>query len=731
MRVLVPFGRGNRNIVGYCIGIRDHSDYPVEKIKEILGIYKDENTLEDKAIALATWIRRQYGSTMSQALNLVLPAKHAVKPVQKRILHRRLGTQEAIAYMGEALCKQHHAKARLLKHLLETADIPYEWVTSKLHISPQTIQSLVKVGVVEVLTYEAYRNPVKIQEQGNFTPLVLSEGQQAVVDQVVREYEAGSPGVHLLHGITGSGKTQVYISVAKAFIEAGKQVIILIPEIALTYQTLRRFYQQFGDRVSVLNSSMSQGERYDQCRRARNGEIDIIIGPRSALFTPFPNIGIIIIDEEQESSYKSETTPKYHAREVARKLAELHGASLLLGSATPSLEAYYQAKQGRATLHTLRERLTGGTLPHTTIVDLRQELKEGNRSIFSKTLQDLLADRLDRGEQSMIFLNRRGLNGFISCRACGFVAKCSHCDLSLSEHADGLLHCHLCGYTIPKYTVCPKCGSPYISGFRAGTQQIEEKLHLLFPRARILRMDADTTRKKDAYEAILGAFAGGEADILIGTQMIIKGHDFPNVTLMGILAADMSLHSADYHAAERTFQMITQAAGRAGRGERPGEVVIQTYQPDHYALMHAANQDYEAFYEEEIAFRKLLSYPPVAHILAVQLFGKDEAATADLAQCLAKRVRHLDDVDADQNGQRRILESASGASIGQNFPRRILGPAPATIAKVSDVYRYTFYVKCAIYDKLVEVKDFIEETLGQNTPKDVMIQYDFNPMNIL
>ena len=459
-----------------------------------------------------------------------------------------------------------------------------------------------------------------------------------------------------------------------------------------------------------MNSTLSPGEKYDQCERAKNGEIDVIIGPRSALFTPFSNVGIIIIDEEHESSYKSESTPKYHARETAAKVARMHGASLVLGSATPSLEAYYRVNTGEYKLFTLKERLTGGMLPKVYTVDLREELKEGNRSIFSRKLQELLTDRLNKGEQSMLFLNRRGYAGFISCRSCGHVMKCPHCDVSLSEHRDGRLVCHYCGYAQPKVSLCPQCGSKYILGFKAGTQQIEEKLKELWPQARVLRMDADTTRTKDSYEKILASFAGGEADILVGTQMIVKGHDFPNVTLVGILAADLSLAMGDFRSGERTFQLLTQAAGRAGRGSREGEVVIQTYQPEHYAVVHAANQDYESFYQEEILYREMLGYPPVAHMLAVQIFAEEEEGGMRLAKRLAEMAARY--VDTQEPVASRML---------------ILGPAPATIGRINDIFRFVFYIKYEKYGKLVEIKDALEEKLKDYQGKE-SVQFDFDPM---
>jgi len=542
---------------------------------------------------------------------------------------------------------------------------------------------------------------------------ILSENQGLIVEEILEDFDAGIKKTYLIHGITGSGKTEVYIRLIEEVVAKGKQAIVLIPEIALTYQTLMRFYRHFGDRVSVLNSSLSAGEKYDQCQRAKCGDIDVIIGPRSALFTPFPDIGLIIMDEEHESSYKSESTPKYHARETAQQIAKLHGASVVLGSATPSLEAYYKADEGIYKIFTLTERLTGGQLPTVYTVDLREELKKGNRTIFSYKLQELLADRLKKGQQSMLFINRRGVAGFVSCRACGHVMKCPHCDVSLSEHRGGRLICHYCGHETAKVEKCPECGSKYISGFRAGTQQIEDKLKELFPQARVLRMDADTTKTKDSYEQILAAFGNGEADVLVGTQMIVKGHDFPNVTLVGILAADLSLSVGDYRASERTFQLLTQAAGRAGRGSQPGEVVIQTYQPDHYAVVHAANQDYRAFYEEEIFYRDMMQYPPVAHMLAVQIFAAREEDGIHLSQYLADQTRQLDAQAEEFTGQ------------------QVIGPSPAGIGKVKDIYRFVFYIKNKEYGRLIDAKDKLEQKLLQMDLKQIHVQFDFDPMNTL
>lgn len=724
MCVRIPFGNGNRIIRGYVLKLGEECRFDPSRTKEIAGIADGDVDVTDRMILLAAWMRKNYGSTMIQALKTVLPVKHSVMKLEKKYVEVVMGREELLSLLGESMRKKQPARTRLLKALLEQQQdgpgekafgeaggncrIPIRWITSKLNVSTATVNSLVKAGAVRIVTTEQFRNPVKYGKNAADRPgcpeqKKLSPDQEKIVDEVLRDLDNKNPQTYVIHGITGSGKTQVYMELIEGVIERGMQAIVLIPEIALTYQTLLRFYRRFGERVSVMNSTLSPGEKYDQCERARKGEIDVIIGPRSALFTPFPRIGLIVIDEEHEGSYKSESTPKYHARETALEVARLHGAGVVLGSATPSLEAYYRAKRGEYKLFTLRERLTGGSLPAVYTVDLREELKRGNRSIFSRKLQELLADRLQKRQQSMLFLNRRGYAGFVSCRACGEVMKCPHCDVSLSEHGNGRLMCHYCGYSEPKPGLCPKCGSKYILGFKAGTQQIEEKLKELFPNVRTLRMDGDTTRTKESYERILSAFANEEADVLIGTQMIVKGHDFPKVTLVGILAADLSLSASDYRAGERTFQLLTQAVGRAGRGELPGEAVIQTYQPDHYAVIHAAAQDYESFYQEEILYRELGGYPPVSHMLAVQIFSETETSGNELAHRLADLVK--------RGG------------------KTVLGPAPAAIGKINDIYRFVFYVKDGDYESLVSDKDKMEEYLDGAQLKEVQVQFDFDPVN--
>lgn len=697
MCVQIPFGTGNRKRKGYVIEITGKNEYPEEKIKEIDGIITDNLPAEADAIRLAAWMRQTYGSTMIAALKTVLPVKRAVKAVEKKKLRRILSAEELTSLLGECMRKHQNAKVRVLQELLTEEELPYELVTGKLHVSAATLNSLVNQGAITIESESSYRNPVSLNVTAQSGP-ELSEEQRYIKEQILSDYDKNIRNTYLIHGITGSGKTLVYLALIEEMIKRGKQCIVLIPEIALTYQTLLRFYKRFGDRVSVMNSSLSQGERFDQCERARKGEIDVMIGPRSALFVPFPSLGMIVIDEEHEGSYISENAPRYHARETAEYLASLKKASLVLGSATPSLEAYYKAKKGEYRLFTMKNRKNGGELANVRIVDLRQELRKGNRSIFSSDLQELIRDRLGKKQQIMLFLNRRGYAGFVSCRSCGYVMKCPHCDVSLSQHIGGKMVCHYCGYETVQPKRCPNCSSNYILGFKAGTQQIERQLYELFPGIRVLRMDGDTTKQKGSFEKILSAFAEGEADVLLGTQMIVKGHDFPNVTLVGVLAADLSLNDSDYRAGEKTFQLLTQAEGRAGRGTLPGEAIIQTYRPEHYSIQQAAKQDYEAFYEEEILYRELLEYPPAGHMLTILVVSKDEKRCKGLAVRLAKE---------------------AGAYV------HVIGPTPAAVSKVKDYYRYMIYLKSLKEEPIRQAKERLEALLNGFELKTENVIFDY------
>ncbi|MCI6431752.1 MAG: primosomal protein N' [Oliverpabstia sp.] len=704
MQVSVPFGNGGRTIRGYVIQITDHPSYEMEKMKEILSVEDNTNSIESRLIALAAWMRKQYGSTMIQALKTVLPVKQKIRQREERWISLKITREEAERQLELYKKKHHVARQRILEAVLEEGELAYTLAANKLHVAAGVLKTMEEQGIFRIQSRTVYRNPVQETEIESEV-FTLTVEQQRITDAILEGWKQNDNRPCLIRGVTGSGKTQVYMELMDKVLKEGRQVILLIPEIALTYQTVLRFYHRFGDRVSVLHSRLSQGERSDQFERAKKGEIQIMIGPRSALFTPFPDLGLILIDEEHETSYQSETTPCYHARETAIARAELESSRVVMGSATPSVDAYYRAKQGRYRLFEMEHRYENRSLPIVYTVDLREELKEGNRSILSRKLQAGIEERLRKKEQVMLFLNRRGYAGFMSCRACGSVMKCPHCDVSLSLHRHGRMVCHYCGYETGQPEQCPRCGSPYIGGFRAGTQQIEDIVKKMYPQARVLRMDLDTTKKKEGHAQILSAFANQEADILIGTQMIVKGHDFPKVTLVGVLAADLSLNISDYRASERTFQLLTQAVGRAGRGETPGEAVIQTYQPEHYSIQAAIRQDYPGFYQEEIEYRQLMSYPPVSNLFAVRGSSMDE-------ELLTAGMGYI----------RRFLRKVD---VGGHL--QMIGPADEPVAKVADMYRQVLYVKHENMEQLLRAKDKLEQYIEINSGfKNIRIQFQFN-----
>ena len=713
MEVLIPFGRANRETKGYVIGFSEKCNYDPEKIKEIIQIIQNHIAIEAKLVALAAWMKEHYGGTMIQALKTVLPIKQQEKQKEQRSIRLLLDRREAKERLSYFLSKNQTARARVVAALLDRPILPYEYVTRQLKVTAAVLRAMEEQRILQIEAEVVYRNPVtaKRTKQQLFC---YTEAQQAAIHTFCEEYRRGKRGTYLVYGVTGSGKTEVYMEMIEHVIAEGKQAIVLIPEIALTYQTVMRFYQRFGDRVSIINSRLSKGERYDQMIRAKRGEINVMIGPRSALFTPFERLGLIIIDEEHEGTYKSEQTPRYHARETAIARAAMEGASVVLGSATPSIEAFYKAVTGEFRLLRLPERAKQRAMAHVTVADMRKELEKGNRSIFSDALRSLMEDRLKKKEQIMLFLNRRGYAGFISCRSCGHVVKCPHCDVSLSSHRNGKLVCHYCGYEQPMVTSCPECGSSHVGGFRAGTQQIEELLLREFPQAKVLRMDMDTTKQKDGHEKILAAFSSGEADILVGTQMIVKGHDFGNVTLVGVLAADLSLYADDYRAGERTFQLLTQAAGRAGRGEKAGEVVIQTYSPEHYSIVAAAKQDYEQFFQEEMTYRALMGYPPASQLMAVLVSCKEE-------ELLETACHYL----------KAYAETCCKKCERAGTSVQLIGPASPYVGKVRDTYRRVIYLKSEQEAVLVFLKDQLEQYIEINSGfQNLWIQFDLNPMSV-
>lgn len=697
-KVNIPFGAGHRT--GYVVNLSNTPEIAPDKIRPLDGIVKSSTTIDERMIKLAYWMKTNYGSTINQALKTVIPVKEKVKQVNNRTVRLLISPREALS-LSEEYRTSKRKQSEILKFLSDNPVCDYRKVTQQMGQVRQSLTALSDAGLIEIDTQRVFRNELEAAEDfRNVTS--LNQEQQVVCDGIVKDYDNNDMTPCLIKGVTGSGKTEVYMEIIQHVLSKGREVIVLIPEISLTYQTIMRFYAKFGNVVSVINSRLSKGEKYDRFELAAQGRIKIMVGPRSALFTPFNNLGAVIIDEEHESAYQSETIPRYHARETAIELARMTGAKVIMGSATPSLEAFNRCRNGIYKLYRLDNRAGNATIPDVDVVDLRDEMKKGNRTMFSTKLKSLMQEKLDAGEQIMLFLNRRGYQGFINCRDCGNVIQCPHCDVSLTLHGRNRLVCHYCGYETVFNHICPKCGSKYIGAFKAGTEKVEEETRKIFPHASVLRMDLDTTSGKEGHRNILEKFASHEADILIGTQMIVKGHDFADVTLVGILLADMSLHCSDYRAAEITFDLLTQAAGRAGRGDRKGNVVIQTYDPEHYSIVHAAGQDYDAFYDEEMGYRELMGYPPSNHMMAVRI----SCADADLATKLSDELYKLTSVDDRVN---------------------IIGPADAAVYKINDIYNRVIYYKCRDYALLIQIKDIIENYLKCNVPcyKECHVVFDF------
>ena len=574
--------------------------------------------------------------------------------------------------LAEAVFEKGDKQAAVLEMLMEAKLLSVADIQLRLGISPSPIMSLEKKGLLRLEKIETRRKVMPEATLRQPPKFDLTDEQQLAINAIKISLTEQNPRPTLIQGVTGSGKTEVYMSIIEEVLTAGKQAIMLVPEISLTPQAVDVFISRFGDKVTATHSRMSLGERFDQWKRARDGQISVIIGPRSAIYTPFDNLGAIIIDEEHENTYKSETTPKYETGAVALKLAELTGCAVIFGSATPNVARFYQASCGDIQLVTLKNRVNNKP-PAIEIADMRKELAEGNKSIFSTALYAAVGQNLAKGQQSILFLNRRGHSTFVSCRSCGHVMGCTNCNVNYTYHRyNNRLLCHYCAAAAKMPENCPVCGSIYIKHFGVGTQKIEEYLAEEFPKARVLRMDLDTTTGKNSHSRIIHAFADRQADILVGTQMIAKGHNFPGVSLVGIVAADMALNSGDYRAAETAYQLIMQVSGRAGRGDDPGRVIIQTYNPEHYSVNYAKARDYAAFYAHEIEIRRQMNYPPFSHIFMLLFIGPQEKRIVQALHRLADIMRH-----ANRKG---LCE--------------ILGPAPAIISKIRQNYRWKILVKC-------------------------------------
>ncbi len=674
--VLVPFGQGSHAKEGFVVALKDTADYP--EIKEIRKIIERYPVLTQEQIALAEWMKDAYHCLFVDALRLMIPAQLRGMRVKEKKIRTVVVAEGVDPNAALESLKNAPAQKRVFELVAKIgAEVSVPDLNAFYPGCTPAVSALIQKGLLSELSETVFRRPEKLRIH---TPAyTLTEAQNAAAAAVRDAMKRSDGSVLLLHGVTGSGKTEVYLKSIEDCLALGKQAIVLVPEISLTPQTVGRFTDRFGDRIAVLHSRLSSGERFDEWRRIRLGLADIVIGARSAVFAPVERLGLIIIDEEHESSYQSESQPRYLANEIAAKRVRTAGGALVLGSATPSLMSYSRALSGKYTLLELPERVAGRPLPTVETVNMRDELLMGNNSIFSDRLTERLSECLAANQQAMLFINRRGYATFVSCRSCGYVLKCDNCDISMTYHkSESRTRCHYCGATKPLPKECPSCKKPFIKQFGIGTEQVEEAVHKLFPAVRTLRMDTDTMQNKGSYEKLLSAFHRGDAQVLIGTQMIAKGHDFPNVTLVGVVAADTTLNLPDYRAPERTFQLLTQVAGRAGRDNLPGRVVLQTYEPNHPIIRFARAQDYVGFYHYEIMERKKLLYPPFSLFVRIVFADRDERAAEqgclEYAKSLETELRTV----LGEDGKQDLL---------------LLVAAEAPIARISGYARYQILIK--------------------------------------
>lgn len=774
MRVIVPFGGGNKYIEGYILNIKEESEFGIEKLKSIVDLIDDTIYFTEEMQKLAFYLKERYMCTLGEAFRMIMPTGVNIKEnlfiklrtdiagidnnlkerhsklikylngsteyikfksdrkygltramlyngendgiieikrnieqnVNKKIteIYRIKDYKEAYSFISEG-SKKYKKQIEVLNAMIQNGDcLCLGELCRKYECSSSVIKGLELKGLLLKDRIEVYRNPS--DKSYHFGRVELTVEQKNAVMTILNNYKKGK-AVTLIHGVTGCGKTEIYLNLVERTIKKGYGAIVMVPEIALTPQTLERFKGRFGDVVAILHSKLSDGERYDEWRRIKNGDVQVVVGARSAVFAPVKHLKLIIMDEEHEYSYKSEVTPKYLTREIAEFRIKSNNGLLILGSATPSIECYYKAMSGEYGLVEIQKRINDRSLPEVKIINMCDELKKGNKSIFSIELLNSIKTNLDKGEQTILFLNRRGHSTFVSCRSCGYVSKCVNCDVSLTYHVhNNKLVCHYCGseYDIP--STCPKCGSKYIKYFGAGTEKIEMEIKKLFPKARILRMDFDTTRKKGEHERIYNDFKENKGDILIGTQMISKGMDFRNVTLVGIVAADTTLNFPDFRAAERTFQLLTQVSGRAGRGELKGKVIAQTYDPDHYSILLASKHDYVSFYKKEIELRRILKNPPFSDILYITLTSANEELLINTCMKIGAEIQNIID--------KKVAE--------------VLGPAPCSLAKIKKNYRWHIILKGIVFPYCSTVDKVLHSMLHGSK---VNYNMDINPYSIV
>ncbi len=713
--VFVPFGQGDRLKEGFVVALSDSTDLNPSLLKDVARIIEPYPVLLEEQIRLARWMHTAYHCLFIDALACMIPAQLRGQRVREKKIRTvsiapGVNAEEQIALLQRAPVQQ-----TVLRILLNAgAEVPKSDIGKLLPGASAAITALLKKGILTESDMQVFRKPSSPNLHD--VPHALTERQQAAVDTIEAARHDPEHNTVLLHGVTGSGKTEVYLHAIRACIDADKQAIVLVPEISLTPQTVGRFSDRFGDRIAVLHSRLSVGERFDEWRRIRLGMADIVIGARSAVFAPVERLGLVIIDEEHESSYQSEKSPRYSAIDVAAQRIRETGGALVLGSATPQLVSYYRALSGRYVLCSLPERVAGRPLPDVEVVNMRDELLLGNNGIFSDRLVELLSTTLAKGQQAMLFINRRGYSTFVSCRSCGYVLKCDNCDISMTYHkSESRTRCHYCGMVKPLPEKCPNCGKPFMKQFGIGTEQVEEALHKLFPSVRSLRMDTDTMRTKGSYERILSAFAAGQAQVLIGTQMIAKGHDFPNVTLVGVVAADTTLNLPDYRSPERTFQLLTQVAGRAGRDEMPGKVVLQTYTPQHPIIRFAREQNYPAFYQYEIMERRKMLYPPFSLFLRVVFADRNEEQVADACIAYSKALEAELRNALGPDGQNDIL---------------LLVAAEAPIARISGYVRYQLLIKLLRTRRLPSAVRTVYDFHSAHSDVCAEVQLELNPQDM-
>lgn len=698
-RVLVPFARRKQLEIGYIIGLKEASDYQCKPLGRVV-----DRALDPIKVELARWMAKQYFCNVSEVLRLFVPpgtSQQLDKVHVKTERWVRIPEEMCAKIESEVETLKSEKQKKILHFLMDNQEIPVAILVEVTGTSSAVVKALEKKGMVEIFEREVWRNPFFHKHIVRDHPLPLTEAQAKVKQQVA----LGKFGEYLLYGVTGSGKTELYLQWIADTIASGKTAIVLVPEISLTPQMTDRFLSRFGRTIAILHSKLSQGERFDEWRRIQKGEAKIVIGARSALFAPLQKIGMIIIDEEHDASYKSETTPKYEAREVAQELAKRYQATLIYGSATPDVRTYYRAQQKEIALLELPSRISQNGMPEIQIADMREELAHGNKTVFSRLLYQEIKQNLAKKEQTILFLNRRGYSTFVMCRNCGYVVKCEKCDVSMTYHATkNKLLCHYCGAEKENVRICPSCGSENIRYFGTGTQKIEAEIHRFFPEASVIRMDVDTTTTKNAHEKILQSFRDEKIDILLGTQMITKGHDFENVTLVGVLAADASLHVGDYRANERTFQLLTQVAGRAGRGEKRGRAIVQTYMPDESSILAAQKQDYLSFYRNEINIREKLNFPPFCDIIILVITGTEEKAVMQ---------------DAKLWYQLMQAEFETYQAI------------PAPISKINGNYRWRVLSKAVLDDEKRRRLQYCLDAFETMKTKETKSNFDINPNTML